>query len=479
MTLTRRSRMSAVDTAWLRMDRPGNPMTIVGLMTTATPVPLADFRQLLEQRFLKFDRFRQRPVTDAFGAAWVADPQFDLDRHIVVQRRPPRTDRQLQQLAARLAATPLDPARPRWQIHFVAHFGRGSAWILRIHHCYADGIAMIRVLLSMTEAADERGTHRGRRRPRRRLPSVVDLLPVINWVMPLPAPMSEALEGIMARSIRTFERLLLGVLTPGTTARRAQQAGGIAGELVKVLAAADEPRTPLRGPLSGRKAVAWSEPLALERVHTTATTLGCTINDVLMSTIAGALGGYLRARRHDTEGLVIRATVPVNLRAPDGPLALGNEFGLVFVELPIGVRNPLERVYALHASMAALKGSMQPAMVLAMLNVLGTLPAPLQTRGIDLFSGKATAVVSNVPGPRTPLTIAGQRVSRMLFWVPQSGSIGLGISVLTYAGQVHFGMIADRAIVANPAAVVKRFEPELARLERTIDADAIAAAAGD
>ena len=478
MPIARRERMSAIDTAWLRMDRPGNPMTIVSVMATATPVRLAAFRELIEQRFLKFGRFRQRPVTDALGAAWVADPQFDLDRHIVVQRPTPRTDRQLQQLAARLASTPLDPARPRWQIHFVERYAGGSAWILRIHHCYADGIAMIRVLLSMTEAHDP-VVASGRRRRRRRLPSVVDLLPVINWVMPLPAPMSNALGSIVVRSAHTFERLLLSVLTPGLTARRAQRAGGIAGELVKVLTAPDDPSTPLRGKLSGRKAVAWSEPLSLERVKTTATALGCTINDVLMSTIAGALGGYLRARRQDTDGLVIHATVPVNLRAPDGPLALGNEFGLVFVELPIGVRNPLQRVYALHSSMVALKGSMQPPMVLAMLHVLGTLPSPLQTRGIDLFSRKATAVVSNVPGPRTPLTIAGQRVSRMLFWVPQSGSIGVGISVLTYAGEVHFGMIADRALVTSPAAVVARFEPELARLERAIDADALAAAAGD
>ena len=183
-----------------------------------------------------------------------------------------------------------------------------------------------------------------------------------------------------------------------------------------------------------------------------------------MSTVAGALGGYLREHGFDTDGLVVRASVPVNLRAAEEPLTLGNRFGLVFVEMPIGIKDPLRRVYATSDTMAALKGSLQPPMTLMMLGLMGMLPAMVQAPAIELFSRKATAVVSNVPGPQAPLYLCGQRVSEMYFWVPQSGTIGIGVSLLSYAGNVYVGVISDRRLVKAPDAVVARFGPEFEKL---------------
>jgi len=231
-----------------------------------------------------------------------------------------------------------------------------------------------------------------------------------------------------------------------------------------VLALPDDPDTPLRGPLSGYKAVAWGTPIPLHEVKVVGKALGCTINDVLMSTVAGALGGHLRDRGFTTDDLDVRAMVPVNLRAADEPLTLGNRFGLVFVEMALGIENPLQRVYAMADTMRALKGSMQPPMTLMTLGLMGMMPTAVQAPAIELFSRKATAVVSNVPGPQAPLYMCGQRVSEMYFWVPQSGTIGLGISILSYAGQVYFGMISDRKLVRTPDEVVARFVPEFEKL---------------
>lgn len=467
MTTSHHERMSSVDTAWLRMDGPDNSMMIVGVSATATPIRPDDFRRMIEQRLLCFERFRHRPVADALGASWVKDDALDLDAHLQHVALPePAGKAQLQALTAELASTPLDPERPLWQVHLVERYEGGSAWIMRVHHCYADGIAMVRVLLSMTEqdpapalGSRPQSPHQASaRRP------AVDVLPVLNWVEQLAQPAGDILENALAEGAKLLEAGVHQLFHPQRVSAIAAQAGGMIGEFAKVLALPDDPDTPLRGNLSGRKAVAWGAPIPLHEVKTVGRALGCTINDVLMSTVAGVLGGYLRERGFDTDDLKLRASVPVNLRATDDLLTLGNRFGLVFVELAPGLANPLARLYATSDAMAALKGSLQPPMALMSLGLMGMLPAVVQAPLVELFSRKATAVVSNVPGPQAPLYMCGQRVSEMYFWVPQSGSIGLGLSLLSYAGQVHFGMISDRQLVDDPEALVARFAPEFEKL---------------
>jgi WS/DGAT/MGAT family acyltransferase len=303
----------------------------------------------------------------------------------------------------------------------------------------------------------------------------VDVLPVLSWVEQLAQPAGDILENALAEGAKLLESGVHQLFHPERLAAIAAQAGGMVGEFAKVLALPDDPDTPLRGGLSGRKAVAWGAPIPLHEVQTVGRALGCTINDVLMSTVAGVLGGYLRERGFDTDDLTLRASVPVNLRAADEPLTLGNRFGLVFVELATGLANPLARLFATRDTMAALKGSLQPPMALMSLGLMGMMPARVQAPLIELFSRKATAVVSNVPGPQSPLFMCGQRVTEMYFWVPQSGSIGLGVSLLSYAGQVYFGMISDQQLVDDPDALVSRFAPEFEKLLLAATVGALAA----
>jgi WS/DGAT/MGAT family acyltransferase len=459
--------MSSLDTAWLRMDGPSGAMMIVGVSMTETPIRPRDFRRMIEQRLLCFARFRQRPVADALGASWIEDDAFDLDAHVQRVVLPePAGKAELQALAAELASSPLDPQRPLWQVHLVERYNSGSAWIMRVHHCYADGIAMIRVLLSMTEQ-DPAPALGNRTPPPRATPTrrpAVDVLPLLSWVEQLVQPAGDILENALAEGAKLLETGIHQLFHPERAATIAAQAGGMVGEFAKVLALPDDPDTPLRGNLGGHKAVAWGVPIPLHEVKTVGRALGCTINDVLMSTVAGVLGDYLSNRGFDTDGLTLRASMPVNLRAADEPLTLGNRFGLVFVELATGLANPLARLYATSDTMAALKGSLQPPMALMSLGLMGMMPAIVQAPLVELFSRKATVVVSNVPGPQAPLYLCGQRVSEMYFWVPQSGSIGIGLSLLSYAGQVYFGIVSDRRLVDDPDALVARFAPEFEKL---------------
>jgi len=226
----------------------------------------------------------------------------------------------------------------------------------------------------------------------------------------------------------------------------------------------DDSPTRLKGKPIGSKRVAWGEPLPLDQVKAIGKALGCSINDVLLACVAGAIGGYLRDLGDDTTGKEIRAMVPVNLRPLEKAYKLGNQFGLVFLELPIGIRDPLERLFAVHAAMMLLKGSYQPVLTLGLMAALGRLPASVESAAIDLLSTKASAVATNVPGPQQPLYLAGGRIGRIIFWVPQSGAIGLGLSILSYAGQVQFGLIADAERVPDPTTVTAFFTAEFERL---------------
>jgi len=205
--------------------------------------------------------------------------------------------------------------------------------------------------------------------------------------------------------------------------------------------------------------------LPLDEVKSLSKALGCTVNDLLISAVTGALNSYLVARgEQPAPHIEIRATVPVNLRPLEHARELGNHFGLVFLSLPLGERNPLARVRRISERMNELKSGRQATVSFGLLAALGMGPSALQKPALEMLSEKATTVLTNVPGPQQPLYLAGERVKDMMFWVPQNGSIGMGISILSYDGQVFFGVITDRRLVPEPHDIIERFRPEFEKL---------------
>ena len=184
-----------------------------------------------------------------------------------------------------------------------------------------------------------------------------------------------------------------------------------------------------------------------------------------IAAVTGALRRYLVENgQPPSKADSIRATVPVNLRPLEHAKDLGNHFGLVFLDLPIGEPNPLRRVRIVHERMDELKSSKQAAVAFGLLAALGMGPSALQKPALDLLSEKATTVLTNVPGPQQPLYLAGTRVREMMFWVPQSGHIGMGVSILSYDGKVFFGVMVDRKLVRNPRDIIERFNAEFENL---------------
>jgi len=452
-----RERMSRVDTAWLRMDNDANLMMIVGVWLLRPAVAYEAVCARVEAKLLQYERFRQKVVLDATGADWVHDPDFDLHRHVLREhlvRQPRERERAaLQRRTGELAATPLDPERALWQFHLIEDYDGGSALIARIHHCIGDGIALTSVMLSITDG----GTDPPRRRPR----STAAAGGLADSVMrPLGELSAKALALYDASLART-----LGLLShPQHGLDGVRAARQVLGDVAALALMPDDSATRLKGKPSGEKRVAWSEPVPLERVKWIGKGLGCSINDVLLACVAGALGAYLRDAGDDPRAKEIRAMVPVNLRPLDEAWQLGNRFGLAPLVLPIGLDNPVERVYAVRARMTGLKTSYQPLLAFVVLAVAGLMVKPLQDMILGLFSKKATAVMTNVPGPAVPLTLCGSTLRQTMFWVPASGDIGVGVSILSYAGGVQFGLITDAALCPDPQAVIDRFEPEFEKL---------------
>ncbi|MDE2080661.1 MAG: wax ester/triacylglycerol synthase family O-acyltransferase [Burkholderiales bacterium] len=451
--------MSRVDTAWLRMDSDVNLMMIVGVWLLTPALTLAALRERIADKLLKYPRFRHKAVADAMGASWVPDAGFDIARHVVATKLPRRrgeSQRQaLQRLCGELASTPLDPARPLWQFALIEHYEGGSAVIARVHHCIGDGIALISVMLSITDG--------GADPPRRQGAPAADgdMDALFKPLGDLTAKAIGLYGAGLARSIEMLaspQQPLLGGLAMARTGAK------VAGDIAALALMSDDSPTLLKGRPSGRKAVAWSEPMPLDDVKAVGKGLGCTVNDVLLACVAGAIGGYLRERGDDPAGKEIRAMVPVNLRPPERAWQLGNHFGLAPLVLPIGIANPVARLAAVRLRMAALKDSYQPVLAFAILSVTGLFIKPVQDLVLGLFAKKTTAVMTNVPGPAQALKLCGATLRQSMFWVPASGDVGMGVSILSYGGGVQFGLVTDAALCPEPQAVIDRFAPEFDKL---------------
>jgi WS/DGAT/MGAT family acyltransferase len=462
-------RMSRVDTAWLRMDTPHNLMMIIGVWLLEPQITHAALAQRVEDRLLKYRRFRQKVEEDAMGASWVEDAGFDIDRHIVretlhLNGRLTRREA-LEARVAELAATPLDPHRPLWQFHLIEdHPGAdgqpGSALIARVHHCIADGIALIAVMMAITDGGKPPPERRRRdEKPEDERDWLADaVLKPLSDVAVKAIGLSGQGVGKSIDMLARPPQELFGSIDMALTGAQ------VVKDVAALALMPDDSPTRLKGKPGTTKRVAWCEPIPLERVKIVGKALGASINDVLLACAAGAIGHYLRAQGDDPAGQEIRAMVPVNLRPLEKAYQLGNRFGLVPLVLPIGIANPVERVYAVKRRMNELKGSYQPVLAFGILSMAGLLIKPVQHALLNLFAKKATAVMTNVPGPAVPLKFCGSTLKQTMFWVPQSGDIGMGLSILSYGGGVQFGLITDALLCPEPQAVIEGFEPEFERL---------------
>ncbi len=440
-------RMSPADAVWYQGENARNPMMVSSVLWFDRPLDVTALRERVIGRLLeRHPVFRQRIVPSHLPPllpCWVDDHEFDLDHHVEVVDLPaPGDHATLQTLCSQQRSRPLDRGRPLWQAHvFQGYRGSGSALHVRVHHSVGDGLALMRLLLSLADESDD-GT-----------------VPLAD---PPAMHLGTEFLHLAEQSVNGVGRL---ARDPASAIGGAVQVADAACWAVRLLLPPMPAASMLIGRPNGTKVMAWDpDGLPLDAVKAAGREAGATVNDVLLTVLTGALHRYLA--EHD--GLVdeLLVMVPVNLRPADEPLPrhLGNRIGLLPVMLPVGLSEPADRLQTLQARIAELKHS--PAPVVSRVLLTGTsLLTPVGERAIHRLNQlRSTGVVTNVPGPADPIHLVGAHVDGVIGWGGMTGHLNLSVAFVSLAGRVFPGVVTDRGITPDPDRILAHLHAEWADL---------------
>jgi len=454
--------MDPVDAAWYHIDGPANLAMVTAVALTKQPLDFDRVREVYRLRLAGFDRFRQRVVETGFPLAtphWQDMPHFNINQHVHRIALPaPHDMAALKVLLTDIASMPLNREQPLWHVYFVENVGGGSAVIMRYHHCIGDGTAMqavVRKVFDATADAPLAGPPaEGKKAAAASAPA--NVLFGFDTV-------ERAARGAVALALGTVD----AVANPQRALEKLDLVVGGAGVLLSELLKPADPKSPFKGDFGLRKHVAWSAPVAIADVKAIGAPLGAKVNDVLVAAMTGALRAYLKGRGIDVKHTTVRAMVPVDLRPPERVGLLGNDFGLVLLELPVDAAKAADRLTQTKARMDRLKRSPEPVAMKFLFELFGSGPKAIQDVATSIFGSKASLVMTNVVGPKEKVYLAGVPVDQMLFWVPHPGKeLGVGISILSYRGMASLAVIADAGLVPDPEAITDEFNREFGRMQR-------------
>jgi WS/DGAT/MGAT family acyltransferase len=442
--------MTGVDRAWLEMDEPHNPMIVSGVIEFENVHDLRRLAATIVERLLRYPRFRQRADIHGGPSRWVTCTDLHLDYHVRLRKLAGAdVDAELHRAIAAELSEELDRGLPLWRITFFPIGLDRAVALFRAHHAVADGIALMKVLLHLADGSqsvptatdDQCEVHPHHNGP---LSGLIHKLEIANSAL-------EKIGDAVIEEMRHPRDALRQL-------RKGQQAA--AAILHLLLLPKDNPQR-LRAELSGRRVCAWDCSRQLAPIKRFAKRKGIKVNDVFLAALAGAFRNYLLSLGGNPVELHnLRVSIPVNLRAPDDE-SLGNQFGLVMLDLPIDVDRADQRLALVSERMGELKHSPEARAMLACLGAAGHLPLTVEKNLVNFLTARTATVVSNLPGPAEPIFIAGARIGRLVFWPPQAGGVGIGISLISYAGNVSFGVSADQQLIGEPQRLIDAFNREL------------------
>jgi diacylglycerol O-acyltransferase len=434
------NRLTALDTAFLDLERSGEShMHVASVMIFRGEAPaLREMVGHVERRLHLVPRYRQRLAFVPLGQGrpvWVDDPHFNPYYHIRNVALPaPADEGALKELVGHICSGRLHRNRPLWELWLVERLVGGRfAVIAKAHHALVDGISGVDITTVLLDAHPEDALAHGAR-PRwvaRPLPSPVKLLgDALLERATLPGEMTEAARRVAHAPRRALRRALGGAVKVG-----ALTWSGIGSPA---------PHSPFNVRIGSHRRYAFVDA-ELAQLHAVKERLGGTINDGVLTAVSLALGGYLRAQGHDTEGLELRAMVPVSVRAQAERGALGNRVAAMWVPLPVGIEDPARAHERVRRATAHLKRGGQAVGAQTLAELAGFAPPTILSQAARLQARQRyfNLVVTNVPGPQFPLYLLGRELAAIYPVVPLARRQALGIAVLSYNGRMGFGLLGD------------------------------------
>jgi diacylglycerol O-acyltransferase / wax synthase len=431
-------RLTGLDASFLHLEDAASHMHVAGVMIfEGSPPPYDELLGAIERRLGLVPRYRQRLAFVPFGQGrpkWVDDPHLNLRYHVRSTALPsPGSEQQLRELAGRVFSQQLDRDKPLWEIWLVDGLeGDRFAMLSKTHHALVDGISGVDIISVLFDTSPEptTPTDTGERWLPRPLPSSAQLL-------------GEALverATVPTEIIRSFRAVLRG---PRMVAEGVRDAAVGVGAMAWA-GLNPAPSSPYNKSIGPHRRFTWVR-MNLADVKAIKNELGGTVNDVVLATVAGALGKHLRRRGQNTDGLELKAMVPVSVRADVERGALGNRVAAMMAPLPVWCQDPVARLDIVREELKGLKSGGQAVGAQVLTQLSGFAPATVMGQASRVMARQRffNLVVTNVPGPQIPLYLAGKRMIDTFPMVPLAKNQALGVALLSYAGHINFGLVGD------------------------------------
>jgi diacylglycerol O-acyltransferase len=448
-------RLTAMDASFLYFEKKEASMHIGSVSIFEGEIPFDKFVAMLNSKMHLLPRYQQIVVPDPFGLGhptWEFDDQFDIKRHIFkLQIASPGGESELIELAGKILTPMMDRRKPLWDIYLVYGLeGKRTAMIARVHHCMVDGVSGVDLLKIVLDIS----------------PEVPKLLPASERPAQAPRPdptrrFFDTLLGNMQEGMNRLMEFQTGLLnlTQALTNEETRQAmletGGTIPQLASPVAL-----LPFNKPCSGDRKLVWSA-FSFAEARAIRAALGGTVNDVVLTTLSGAVSRYVELHGQQTAGRQLRVMVPVSLRQQDQRGALGNLVSMLPVEIPLDMSNPVERFQYINRKTAAMKGGRVAEGLNLFSALMGILPAPVHAFAGALAMTPYPAfnmVSTNVPGPQVPLYAMGKRMIAYYPYVPVGYAIGCGCAIMSYDQNLYFGLTSDTQAM-----------PDVERLKEALD----------
>ena len=455
--MTNPDRLTGLDASFLALEENGAHMHVGSvLLFDGEAPPYEDLVAHVERRLALVPRYRQKlafPPLVQSRPVWIDDPHFNAGYHVRHTALPdPAGEPELRRLAGRLFAQRLDRSKPLWELWMVDRVGDDRfALISKTHHCLVDGISGVDIATVLFDLDAEP--------PAQPAPE--------PW-MPRPEPTQTALlaDALVERAGTPLD-LARAAASAVTHPQQALAAGATAiGGLAALTQAGlgGAPRSPLNVKIGPHRRFAWVDG-ELATFKAIKDALGGTVNDVVLTVVAGALRSHFLAHGYDTD-VELKAMVPVSVRADSERGALGNKVSALYAPLPIALEDPIARFRAVHEAMRGLKESGQ-AVGAEMITALADFAPPTilaQATRIQTVQRFFNVTVTNVPGPQFPLYLLGRPLARLYPLVPIVENAALGIAIMSYNGRIDFGLVGDYDALPDLDALAARLEAAIAEL---------------